>query len=60
MSSNSHQRPRCENGSFAVQGLDDHVEAFVEPCVGLVHRHPKAGELVIAVAAADPEIEPAA
>src|SRR6516162_4444348 len=39
--------------------LEDDIEAFVEPRVGLLHRQGKAGELVVAVTLADTEIEPA-
>jgi len=39
--------------------LKDHSERLVEPRVGFLHRHAKAGELVVAIALADAEIEAA-
>ena len=60
MLSNCQYCPRCENGSSAVHALTITLEAFVEPRVGLLHRHAEPGELVVAVALADAEIEPAA
>ena len=44
---------------FGGPRLDDNVEGFVEPCVGLFHRHAEPGEFVVAIALADAEIEPA-
>ena len=44
---------------FGGPRVDDDVEGFVEPCVGLFHRHTEPGELVIPVALTDAEIEPA-
>ena len=41
-------------------GLDDQREAFLEALVGLLHRDAEARELVVAVALADAEFEPAA
>jgi len=38
-------------------GFDQHVEAFVEARVGLVHVDAEALELVVAIALADAEIE---
>src|SRR5262249_51737215 len=35
------------------------LEALIEPRVGVLHRHAEARELVVPVALADPEIEPA-
>ena len=40
--------------------LDDHVEAFVKARIGLGDGHAEADELVVAIALADPEIEPPA
>src|SRR5262249_11940117 len=40
--------------------FDKYVEAFVKPRAGLIHVDAKAAELVVAIAAADAEIEPAA
>ena len=59
-SSNAQYLPRCENVLVRGPGFDDHVEAFVKARVGLVHSTQKPGELVVAVAVADAEIEPAA
>src|SRR5205823_12107058 len=39
---------------------DDHIEAFGKARIRLVHIDAEAGELVVAVALADAEIEPAA
>ena len=41
-------------------GFEDHGEAFVVARIGLVHRYAEAGELVVAIALADAEIEPPA
>ena len=40
-------------------GLEHHLQGLVEPLVRLLHGHAEAGELVVAVALADAEIEPA-
>ena len=40
--------------------LDDNVEAFVKARAGLVHIDAKAAKLIVAITAADAEIEPAA
>ena len=36
------------------------IERLLEPLVGFLHRHTEPSELVVAIALADPEIEPAA
>ncbi len=41
-------------------GFDHHLEAFVEARAGLVHVDAETAKLVVAIAAADAEIEPAA
>ena len=40
--------------------LQQHLERFLEPRVGFLHRHVEAGEFVVAIAFADAEIEPPA
>jgi len=40
--------------------LEHHLEALVEPLVGLFHRNAESGELVVPVALADAEVDPAA
>ena len=40
--------------------IEYNIEAFVEPPIGFLHRHAKAGELIVAIALADAEVEPAA
>jgi len=39
---------------------EDDLQAFVESRVGLFGRYAEAGELIVAIALADPEIETAA
>src|SRR6516225_5604270 len=48
-------------GERLVRGprLEDHGKRLVEPRVGFLHRHAKTGELVVAIALADAEIEAA-
>src|SRR5260370_2244343 len=40
-------------------GLENDFQGFVEALCGLLHGHAEAGELPVAIAHADPEIEPA-
>ena len=52
--------PWCEKRSLRGPRLEDQCEAFLEALVGLLHRNAEARELVVAVALADAEFEPAA
>ncbi len=52
--------PWCENRSLRGPGLDDQLEPFLEARVGLLDRNAEARELVVAIALADAEFEPAA
>jgi hypothetical protein len=40
--------------------LENNAERLVEPRVGFLHRHAEAGKLAVAIALADPKIEPSA
>src|SRR3989442_9222810 len=59
MSSNSQYLPRWLKGLVGGPRLQQDLEALLEPRVGFLHRHAEARELVVPIALADPEIEPA-
>src|SRR5262249_44221786 len=52
--------PPMGEGLVGGPRLEDYLEALVEPSIGLLHGYAEAGELVVAVAFADAEIEPTA
>ena len=52
------QYPAMREGLVGGPCLHDNIERFVEPRVGLLHRHAKTGKLIVAIALADAEIEP--
>src|SRR5262245_12166708 len=52
-------RASMREGCAGGPRLDDHVDGLLEAGIGLLHRHTKAGELIVPVTLADTEIEPA-
>ena len=60
MSSNCQNFPRCEKRSRDDERLGHHLDRFLEARLGLLRRDAEAGELVVPIALADAEIEPAA
>ena len=60
MSSNRQNLPPVRETLARGEGLGHHLDRFLEPRLGLIRADAEARELVVAVALADAEIEPAA